>query len=308
MIPRIYTLTGNLLWEKTFTFASWEPGHTQRAQADFFQVGGKGINVSRMLTRLAAPTTALFFPGGTTGDECEAWVRARGVACRTFLLAAPTRAGLAVRTPSRPETTFLGPDVPLEASAARACAGYLDACAAGDVLAVCGSVPGWNTPGCEPLREAINRWLKRGPVVADTYGSPLAWLCERPLDWVKVNQIEFDSLFAEKERQLSITERLVTAFARWPVRAWIVTDGPRPVWVAEQGEAPASVTPPAVTEVSSTGSGDVLHACLLHAVFHHRQPLPAALRAALPYAAANAAHPAVAEFPLANLPPLGPIA
>jgi fructose-1-phosphate kinase PfkB-like protein len=308
MIPRIHTLTGNLLWEKTFTFASWEPGHTQRAQADFFQVGGKGINVSRMLNRLGAPTTALFFPGGTTGAECEAWVRAQGVACQTFPLAAPTRAGLAVRTPGRPETTFLGPDVPLEASAVRACAGYLDTCAAGDVLAVCGSVPGWNLPDSEPLREAISRWLARGPVVADTYGPPLAWLSERPLAWVKVNRIEFDTLFAEEERKQSLTERLVKALARWPVRAWIVTDGPRPVWLAERGGVPAGVTPPAVAEVSSTGSGDVLHACLLHAVFHHRQPLPAALRLALPYAAANAAHSTVADFPLNNLPPFGSIA
>jgi 1-phosphofructokinase/tagatose 6-phosphate kinase len=51
-----------------------------------------------------------------------------------------------------------------------------------------------------------------------------------------------------------------------------------------------------------------LHACLLHAVFHHRQPLPAALRLALPYAAANAAHPTVADFPLNNLPVFGSIA
>jgi hypothetical protein len=33
MIPHIHTLTANLLWETTFTFASWEPGRTQRAQA-----------------------------------------------------------------------------------------------------------------------------------------------------------------------------------------------------------------------------------------------------------------------------------
>jgi 1-phosphofructokinase/tagatose 6-phosphate kinase len=52
----------------------------------------------------------------------------------------------------------------------------------------------------------------------------------------------------------------------------------------------------------------VLHACLLHAVFHHQQPLPAALRLALPYAAANASHPTVADFPLNNLPPFRSIA
>ncbi len=305
MTPRIHTLTGNLLWEKTFTFAAWAAGRTQRAQAESFLVGGKGINVARMLTRLRAPAAAVFFPGGATGAECEAWLRARGVACRTFPVAAPTRAGLVVRVPGTPETTFLGPDVPLEPAAARACADYLDACPAGDVLALCGSIPGWSADGLEPLRAALTRWLPRGPVVADTYGPALAWLVERPLAWVKVNRAEFDGLFGEGERSRPLADRLRAALDRWAVKAWIVTDGPRPLWYAERGAQPASLVPPPVNEVSATGSGDVLHAALLHAVFHHARPLPVALRIAMPYAAANAAHPSVADFPLNNLPDFG---
>jgi 1-phosphofructokinase len=308
MIPHIHTFTGNLLWEATFTFAAWEAGQTQRAQTAAFQAGGKGLNVSKLLTRLGAPTTALFFPGGATGAECEAQVRAQGIACRTFPLAAPTRAGLVVRAPGRPETTFLGPDVPLEAAAVRACGDYLDACPAGDVLAVCGSVPGWSTEAVEPLRAAVDRWLARGPVVADSYGPPLAWLIERPLAWVKVNRTEFDTLFSAEDQRRPLAERLSSALARWSPRAWIVTDGPRPVWLAEHGGGAASLTPPAVSEVSPTGSGDVLHAAVLHAVFHHRQRLADALRQALPYAAANAAHATVADFPLNNLPSFGSIA
>ena len=301
MTPTVHTLTGNLLWEKTFTFGAWGAGRTQRAQAERFQAGGKGVNVSRMLGRLGAPTSAVFFPGGATGAECEAWLRARGVPCRTFPLGAPTRAGLVVHAPPRPETTFLGPDVPLEAGAVRACAGHLDACPAGDVLAVCGSIPGWDTAALNPLRAAIDRWFARGPVVADTYGAPLAWLIARPLAWVKVNRHEFGVLMPGRQ---SVATRMKLALERWPVRAWIVTDGPRPLWYAERGGAPASLRPPAVREVSPTGSGDVLHACLLHAVCHGGLPLAEALRRALPYAAANAAAATVADFPLNKLPVL----
>ncbi len=307
MIPRVHTLTGNLLWEKTFTFAAWAAGRTQRAQAEFFQVGGKGVNVAKMLGRLGAPATALFFPGGMTGGDCERWARAQGIDCRTFPLAASTRAGLAVRAPGQPETTFLGPDVPLEAAAVQACAAHLDHCPPGDVLAICGSVPGWAAPACDPLRDAIDRWLTRGPAVADTYGLPLAWLVQRPLTWVKVNRAEFDGLFGEAERTRPMADRLATLLARHPVRAWIVTDGPRPVWFAEHGRAPASAAPPVVAEVSPTGSGDVLHACLLHGVIHHGLPLSEALQRALPYAAANAADATVADFPLNNLPAFGSI-
>ena len=50
----LYTLTGNLLAERTLEFDHWSPGRTQRAKRQTFQVGGKGINVAKMLTRLAA--------------------------------------------------------------------------------------------------------------------------------------------------------------------------------------------------------------------------------------------------------------
>jgi fructose-1-phosphate kinase PfkB-like protein len=305
MIPHIHTLTGNLLWEQTLSFPTWAAGRTQRARSGAFQVGGKGINVAKMLGRLGAPVTALCFPGGATGADCEAWVHAQGIPCQAFAVAQATRLGLVVRTPNQPETTFLGPDVPIEEAAALACANYLDQCADGDVLAICGSVPGWSSGGCGALRAAVDRWVERGPIVADTYGEPLRWLIERPLAWVKINRTEFDTLFDETERSEPVVNRLRLAAERWSPRAWIVTDGPRPVWFVEHGGAPASLTPPHVKEVSSTGSGDVLHGCLLHAVFHHQTTLPEALQQALPYAAANAAHATVADFPLSGLPRFG---
>ena len=39
--PPIFTLTGNLLAERTLTFDAWSAGRTQRATAESFQVGGK---------------------------------------------------------------------------------------------------------------------------------------------------------------------------------------------------------------------------------------------------------------------------
>ena len=54
----ILTFTGNLLAEHTLEFDTWSPGQTQRARTTSFQVGGKGINVARMLSRLGVPNTA----------------------------------------------------------------------------------------------------------------------------------------------------------------------------------------------------------------------------------------------------------
>jgi fructose-1-phosphate kinase PfkB-like protein len=283
------TLTGNLLWERTLTFHDWAPGHTQRASAETFQVGGKGVNVSRMLTRLGCPSTALIFTGGATGADCETWLKAQALDFRAFPADRATRIGVVVRGGGRPETTFLGPDEAPGAAAVRACAEFLDAQPGGVALAVCGSLPGWASPGFEPLRAAFERWLARGLIAVDTYGPPLAWFVERPVPLIKINRMEFDSLFTAAERDDDIAVRLRRLRTSRPVRAWVVTDGPGPVWwIDEQGE-PASLAPPPIREISATGSGDVLFAGLLHALRNLGFPLRDAVAFALPYAAAKAA-------------------
>lgn len=290
--PRCLTLTANLLAERTLEFAAWTPGRTHRASRETFQVGGKGINVSKMLTRLGVPTTALGFAGGATGDECAAWLRARGLEHRLFRTVAPTRAGTVVRTlppagggAPAPETTFLGPDAPPEAAAIAACAAFLDAQPAGQLLAVCGSIPGWSGAEFEPLRGALRRWLERGPLVADTYGPPLAWLAALPLALIKINAQELRTLIADAD-----------APPPPPTTRWVISDGPGTIRVWDGG-ARTELTPPRVAEVSPTGSGDVFLACILHALFYRGASLPGAVAYALPYAAANAAHPGIAEFP-----------
>ena len=287
--PHIYTLTGNLLAERTFEFAAWEPGKTQRAAAASFQVGGKGINVSKMLTRLRVPNTALCFTGGASGEECGAWLRERGFTLRSFSTAQPTRTGLVVRdrTGARAETTFLGLDAPPDANAVAACAEFLSARATGNVLVLCGSFPGWNAPEFSPLRAAVDRWRREGTLVVDTYGAPLADLVRGPVALLKINADELRSLNAERVEDLPR-----------PVERAIISDGPHPIFFRDRDGSVASRTPPPVREVSATGSGDVMLACVLEAWLVRKLPLAAAVDFAIPYAAANAAHPGIAEFPL----------
>jgi 1-phosphofructokinase len=298
MKPPIFTLTGNLLWERTLEFADWAPGKTQRAQTESFQVGGKGINVARMLMRLGGSVTALCFPGGATGGECAAWLRAKKIPFRAFRTPAATRIGLVVHGGRRGETTFFSPDQPPSAAALRECTSFLDARPRRATLAICGSFPGWETTAAAPLRAALDRWLACGNfLAADTYGPPLAWLATRPLDLVKINRHEFEALFPASSRRVSMATRLRRACECWPVRRWIVTDGPRPVWFVGQNSAePGCLTPPRIAEDSATGAGDVLLACVLHSLLQRRTTLIEAVTQALPYAAASAASPGLPVF------------
>ncbi len=301
--PHIYALTGNLLAERTQDFAAWYPGKTHRATAQSFQVGGKGINVSKMLARLGTANTALCFPGGASGAECLAWLRYHHFNLHAFPTQKATRTGLVIRAPGQPETTFLGPDSPPDSIALQSCADYLDALPDDSALALCGSFPGWNSPDAAPLHAALERLIPRATVTADTYGPPLIWLVARPVSLVKINRDEFDLLFPAAERSTPVLARLATARTRWPVRRWIVTDGPHEVsFIDHTSTTPASLRPPPIAEISPTGSGDVLFACVLHALLIKKFILADAVAFALPFASANAASPGIADFPMNQLP------
>ncbi|HEU5079700.1 MAG TPA: PfkB family carbohydrate kinase [Opitutaceae bacterium] len=301
----IITLTGNLLAERTFEFERWSPGKTQRATREYFQVGGKGINVSKMLQRIRASTTAWCFAGGSSGADCERWLVEKQIPHRIFATQHATRTGLVVRSASESETTFLGPDRAPDAEALAECVDALrqDSNRSGShVLALCGSFPGWLGEDAEALRETVKAWAHERKFVADTYGPPLAWALEQPTFLIKINRDEFDALTGPGQKARPMNERLNDAIARWPVLNWIVTDGPGPVWYGGKDMPAAEIDPIPVEEVSATGSGDVLLACVLEGLVNRQLPLGEALTFALPYAAANAADAGVAEFELNNLP------
>lgn len=298
---RFFTLTCNLLAETTYTFDAWQDGATQRARAETFQVGGKGINVTRMLTRFGADSLALCFPGGANGARCLNWLRQRGLPHHAFPVTADTRSGAVVRAAGRPETTFLGQENRVEKAAVSACAAFLDAQPDAQLLALGGSIPAWGEEKWNPLRDACERWSKRGPLVVDTYGPALEWFAARPAALVKINRKEFAGI-----ARVAATD---TVDARMPallagvagasrVDRWVITDGPNLVWTRDADGKIACSPPPHVEEISPTGSGDVFLAGLLYALFVQGRPLADAVAFALPLGAANAASPEVAEFDL----------
>ncbi|MBL4574977.1 MAG: hypothetical protein JKY51_02620, partial [Opitutaceae bacterium] len=144
-MPTILTFTANLLAETTYTFNSWEEGKTQRATEEFFQVGGKGINVSKMLKRLDSETRALCFLGGETGKRCDAWLKERKFPFEPFQTEGETRSGAVVRANGKAETTYLGLDSQVCTESIQACVDYLDTQGADTVLAICGVIQNWDT-------------------------------------------------------------------------------------------------------------------------------------------------------------------
>jgi fructose-1-phosphate kinase PfkB-like protein len=88
------------------------------------------------------------------------------------------------------------------------------------------------------------------------------------------------------------------------VQRWIVSDGPREICFTDRESPPASLLPPPVEEISATGSGDVLLACVLESWLARGFTLADAISFALPFASANAKSLGIADFSMNQLPQL----
>jgi fructose-1-phosphate kinase PfkB-like protein len=297
-MSKILTLTTNLLAETTLEYPEWEVGKTHRAIHQSFQVGGKGINVVKMLARLGAPATALCFPGGDSGRQCEQWLRDNGIEFQPFPTPGETRIGTVVRVPGKPETTFLGLDCVINPESVNACCDTLAAQPAGTQLVLCGVIQNWEHPVWNRLREELRIWNGHQRLAADTYGPGLRWMAELGVSTIKLNRVEFSTLLGERElAPADLPEGLQTAIESYSVNQWVVSDGGADIWYIERGSDPRSFTPPKIHEISPTGSGDVLFAGMLDGVLNRDFDLARSIEFGARMASASAALPGIADFP-----------
>jgi len=77
----IYTITFNPSLDYIMHVDCFEEGETNRSKQEEMYPGGKGFNVSTILSRLNLETTALGFVAGFTGDEIVRELKERGFDC-----------------------------------------------------------------------------------------------------------------------------------------------------------------------------------------------------------------------------------
>lgn len=136
----IYTLTLNPALDYYMHPSELNIGGVNRSKGEEFVAGGKGLNVSSVLTRLGAENIALGFAAGFTGDILERLTKEQGIAAEFIRLdSGLTRINVKVRTDVVTEINGQGADIP--DSALIALYDRLDRLCAGDMLILAGSIP-----------------------------------------------------------------------------------------------------------------------------------------------------------------------
>lgn len=136
----IYTVTFNPSLDYVMKTSSLDIGHTNRSAEEYISVGGKGINVSLVLSELGIESTALGFVGGFTGTQLEQMLERKLVKTDFVRVAGGnTRINVKLIADEMTEVNAAGPFISDEEI--NALISKTDGLVAGDTLVIAGSVP-----------------------------------------------------------------------------------------------------------------------------------------------------------------------
>lgn len=136
----VYTVTFNPAIDYVVHTDEIKVGGVNRAKAEKIYFGGKGINVSMVLSELGVKSKALGFIAGFTGDAIEKGVSEKGIET-DFVRLENGFSRINVKIKSDNETELNGQGPTIDEKALNALFEKLDKLSAGDTLVLAGSIP-----------------------------------------------------------------------------------------------------------------------------------------------------------------------
>lgn len=258
----IYTVTLNPALDKTAVVAGFAVDEVNRIVDLRQDPGGKGINVSKVVTELGGSTRALALLGGPTGRKIEAMLADAGIDVWAFEAGGETRTNLKIVDPELDTHTDVnepGPEASPETLAA-----MLDSLvrelSAGDVVVLSGSLPK-GAPAdtyatwCRACAEAGAK------VFLDADGEPLAHGLDALPYLVKPNEVELGRICGRPlDDEEDILDEARALVSRGVGRVVVSMGGAGSILV--DGSRALVARSPRVPVGSTVGAGDSVVAAL----------------------------------------------
>ena len=191
----IYTVTFNPAIDYVVHFDQLRPGEINRNEAEEFQFGGKGINVSNVLRTLGFDTVALGFVAGFIGEGFEKGLAEMGLkADLIHVKEGMTRINVKVKAAEETEINGIGPII-TEADMEKLYE-KLDAIGPEDLLVLSGSIPKC-LPG-DTYERIMARLEGRGiPIAVDATKDLLVNVLKYHPFLIKPNNHELGEIFGK---------------------------------------------------------------------------------------------------------------
>lgn len=189
----VYTVTFNPALDYVVRVDGFQVGEVNRTSREEIQLGGKGINVSTVLSHLGVENVALGFLAGFTGQALEEGLRREGIHTDFIWLdQGLTRINVKIKAGQESEINGQGPNI--DAAALDQLFRKLDKLERDDVLIVSGSVPS-TLPG-DVYEQILARLQGRGiHFVVDATRDLLCNVLPYHPFLIKPNNIELGEIF-----------------------------------------------------------------------------------------------------------------
>lgn len=192
----IYTVTFNPALDYVMKVEKLRFDDINRTYGEELNYGGKGINVSAVLSQLGVENTALGFKAGFTGEKLEQLLKEDGINAEFIpLKSGMTRINVKIRSETELDINACGP--PIDGGEVEKLFGRLKTLSAGDVIVLAGSVPG--TLPADIYERILSITSQAGvEAVVDSTGELLLNVLKYHPFLIKPNNFELGDLFGVK--------------------------------------------------------------------------------------------------------------
>jgi len=267
----IYSITLNPALDRTLWIENIKPDDSNRIEREEKYAGGKGIDVSMVLTTLGVTNKALGFTGGFDGEELEGRLVNEGISCDFIRISGETRINLVVNDMKTGNQTIFsarGPEIkPFEIMQMIHKVEKLDN---PEIVIISGSLP----PGVHPeiYRKIIEIIKGKGArVVLDTDGDALRASIQSIPDIIKPNVHELSRLSGTSLKNMK--EILDTAgdISRKGISTILVSMGAKGILLVSENEQYLAA-PPKGNVVNTIGAGDSAVAGFVYGIVSGKSP------------------------------------
>ncbi len=251
----IYTITLNPALDRTLWVQKTKPDDSNRVEREERYAGGKGIDVSKVLTTFGVSNKALGFVGGFAGEELEGRLLNQGVSCDFVRISAETRTNIIINDASTGNQTVFsarGPQV--EPYELMQMIHKVEKLEGPDVVIISGSLP----PGVSPeiYRKMTELAKSEGSrVIMDTDGDALRVGIRGFPDVIKPNVHELSRLVGRDLKEIRQVMKAAQDVREQGVEMVLVSMGAQGILLAAEEEQYLA-TPPAVKVENTIGAGD----------------------------------------------------
>ena len=257
----IYTVTLSPSIDYIVRLSSMRFNVTNRTESEEYYYGGKGINVSMILSELDLDSVALGFVAGFTGEAIANGIRSERVTTDFIHLQEGfSRINIKIKAGGETEINGQGPDIPAEAL--EQLMSKLDRIQDGDVLVIAGSVP--KTLPDDVYERMLERVAgKKIMIIVDATKKLLVNSLSHHPFLIKPNRLELAEIFHKEVETQADVEKYAKELQKMGARNVLVSLGRKGAYLLDENGQSHSIGTLKQPVLNTVGSGDSMVAGFL---------------------------------------------